>query len=98
MCIRDRAMAMERPVLSTPVGIAREVIDPPETGLLCASPETEALAAGLHALLELRPRWAKIGAAARRRVERFSAEAMAKRHQELYAQWLNAAAGQDSMR
>ena len=90
------AMAMGRPVLSTPVGIAREVITPPQNGLLSASPEPEALAVGLRALLELRPRWAEIGAAARRRVEGFTAEAMAKRHQELYVRWLNAA-GHDSM-
>jgi len=82
------AMAMARPVLSTPVGIAPELIEPGETGLLCASPEPGALAEGLRRMLALRSQWPAIGAAARRRVSGLTALSMAARYQNLYAAWL----------
>jgi glycosyltransferase involved in cell wall biosynthesis len=82
------AMAMARPVLSTPVGIATEVIAPDATGVLCSSSDAEALAAGLEEILALRPRWRELGMAARRRVEGFTAAAMAERYCQLYEQWM----------
>jgi glycosyltransferase involved in cell wall biosynthesis len=82
------AMAMGRPVVSTPVGIAPEVIDPPHSGVLTAAAEPESLAAGLEEMLALRATWTDMGQAARRRVRTFTASAMADRHQELYAEWL----------
>jgi glycosyltransferase involved in cell wall biosynthesis len=82
------AMAMARPVLSTPVGIAPEVIVPGQTGLLCSPPEPAALARGLRNMLALRSSWPEIGAAARRRVENFTARSTARRYGDLYAKWL----------
>jgi glycosyltransferase involved in cell wall biosynthesis len=82
------AMAMARPVLSTPVGIATEVIAPDATGVLCSSSETRALAAGLEEILALRPRWRELGMAARRRVQGFTATAMAERYLQLYERWI----------
>ena len=82
------AMAMARPVLSTPVGIAPEVIVSGETGLLCPSPDPSALARCLQEMLALRSSWPAIGASARRRVEGFTATSMASRYSELYAHWL----------
>jgi glycosyltransferase involved in cell wall biosynthesis len=83
------AMAMGRPVLSTPVGIAPEVIAPGETGLLCSSHDPSALAAGLRGMLAWRLVWPAIGAAARRRVAGFTAASTASRYRELYGQWLS---------
>jgi glycosyltransferase involved in cell wall biosynthesis len=83
------AMAMARPVLSTAVGIAPEVITSRQTGLLAASPDSSALAQGLREMLMLRPHWRTIGAAARRRVKGFTAAAMARRYEELYTRWLS---------
>jgi len=83
------AMAMARPVVSTPVGIAPEVITPGETGLLCSSPEPDALAAGLHEMLALRHSWPEMGQQARRRIRDFTAASMANRYHELYARWLS---------
>ncbi len=83
------AMAMARPVLSTPVGVAPEVISQKETGLLCASSEPDALARGLGDMLALRAAWPEMGAAAHRRVQGFTATSMASRYQELYARWLS---------
>jgi glycosyltransferase involved in cell wall biosynthesis len=85
------AMAMARPVLSTPVGIAREVIAPGETGLLCSSSDSSALARGLSEMLALRASWSTIGAAARSRVQGLTAASMANRYTELYARWLSEA-------
>jgi glycosyltransferase involved in cell wall biosynthesis len=85
------AMAMARPVLSTPVGIAPEVITSRETGILSASADADALARALHQMMALRSSWPAIGAAARRRVGRFTAASMATRYSELYAQWLSEA-------
>jgi glycosyltransferase involved in cell wall biosynthesis len=83
------AMAMARPVLSTRVGIAPEVIRPGETGFLSCSHEPSALADGLRQMLAVRTRWPSIGAAARRRVEGFTATSMAGRYRDLYARWLS---------
>ena len=82
------AMAMARPVVSTPVGIAPEVIRAGETGVLCSSPEPDALAAGLKEMLALRDSWPEIGERARRRIQGFTAASMASRYQDLYARWL----------
>jgi len=82
------AMAMARPVLSTPVGIAPEVIVSGETGVLCSSPDPSALARCLREMMALRSSWPAIGASARRRVEGFTAASMASRYSELYARWL----------
>jgi glycosyltransferase involved in cell wall biosynthesis len=83
------AMAMARPVLSTRVGIAPEVIKSGETGFLSSSPEPSALADGLREMLALRTHWPSIGAAARRRVEGFTAASMAGRYRDLYTHWLS---------
>jgi glycosyltransferase involved in cell wall biosynthesis len=81
------AMAMARPVLTTPVGIAPEVIRPGETGVLCQTSDEVYLAGGLRTMLDLRGRWPAIGASARRAVEGFTAACTARRYQDLYAQW-----------
>jgi glycosyltransferase involved in cell wall biosynthesis len=84
------AMAMERPVLTTPVGIAPVIIEPGRTGVLCAGTDTQALTAGLRTILELRPQWDQLGRAARIRVEGMTAERMADDYLALYAKWLPA--------
>jgi glycosyltransferase involved in cell wall biosynthesis len=81
------AMAMARPILSTPVGIAGEIVGP-DTGILAASPSIDDLAAALRALLQARDRWPAMGVAARDRVSGFTAEAMAARYEQLYGRFL----------
>ncbi len=83
------AMAMGLPVLSTPVGIAPEVIGS-GSGVLTSGSDAVALADGLQTLLERRPSWPQMGASARQRVQGFTAERMAARYQELYGEWLRA--------
>lgn len=86
------AMTMARPVLSTAVGIAPEVVTP-QTGVLAASPSVHDLSAAFGALVALRDRWPEMGAAARRQVAGFTAAAMTERHEELYRTWLKADRG-----
>lgn len=83
------AMAMGKPVLTTPVGIAPEVITHAETGFFAAVPSVEALQAALRELLAARPVWDTIGQAARDRVSGFGAATMAGRYASLYADWLS---------
>ena len=82
------AMAMEKPVLSTPVGIAPEVIKPRFNGLLTSDVSCDALEGGLCELLAVRPHWQEIGTAARSAVQPFTATQMAARYTELYNRWL----------
>ncbi len=85
------AMAMGLPVLSTPVGVAPEVIEAPRSGLLTSGSDAGALAQGLRRLLELRSSWPQMGASARAQVGGFTAQRMALRYQQLYGEWLRAA-------
>jgi glycosyltransferase involved in cell wall biosynthesis len=87
------AMAMGRPVLSTPVGIAPEVIESGATGVLARATGTDALADGLRELVALRPRWGELGASARARVAGFTARGMADAYEALYERWLAEKAG-----
>ena len=86
------AMAMGKPVLSTPVGIAPEVITTGESGLLTTGSTVGELVSGLKLLLSMRPRWGAVGAAARARVADFTAARMAEQYRKLYAAWLREAA------
>lgn len=80
------AMSLARPVLSTRVGIAPEVIQDGVTGVLSEGHDSSDLAAGMERLMGLRARWPEMGSAARRDASRFTATAMARRYQGLYAE------------
>jgi glycosyltransferase involved in cell wall biosynthesis/GT2 family glycosyltransferase len=82
------AMAMARPVVSTDVGIAGDVIEDGVSGVLARSPDPEGLASALRRMLESRDRWPQIGAEARRRVQGFTADTMVRAYEESYARWL----------
>jgi glycosyltransferase involved in cell wall biosynthesis len=84
------AMAMGKPVLSTPVGVAPEVVKSGESGVLCASSGRADLERGLRDLLSLRDRWAELGLAGRERVSGFTASATVRTYERLYRTWLNA--------
>jgi glycosyltransferase involved in cell wall biosynthesis len=86
------AMAMARPVLSTPVGIAPEVIEQRQTGVLGIGSGVAALSDGLRELVAVRPRWKEIGAAARIAVSGFTATGTAAQQMELYRAWSGEAA------
>jgi glycosyltransferase involved in cell wall biosynthesis len=85
------AMAMATPVLSTPVGIAPEVLSSPGAGILVEDASPEALAEGLTQMLNRRSEWPAMGAEARRRATQFTAAHMVRRYLELYERWLSCA-------
>jgi glycosyltransferase involved in cell wall biosynthesis len=82
------AMAMARPVLTTPVGIAPEVVDDGVTGFLAETAHPEALADGIARVVSARACWTEVGRAARQAVQGFTATVMATRYEQLYRKWL----------
>jgi glycosyltransferase involved in cell wall biosynthesis len=71
------AMAMAKPVVATRTGGIPDIVVPGETGMLVAPGDSEALASAIGALLDDKSRWAALGQAGRKRVERlFTVEAM----------------------
>jgi glycosyltransferase involved in cell wall biosynthesis len=85
-------MAMRKPVLSTPVGVAPEVIEDGRSGFLAAGPDPAQLDAAMMRALARRGDWAKIGEAARQRVLSFTADRWVKAHEDAYESWLSGAA------
>jgi glycosyltransferase involved in cell wall biosynthesis len=84
------AMAMAKPVVCTPVGIAPEVVVSGTSGILCESASRAAIAGGLRTILGVDHQWGTIGAAARESVGGFTARAMARNYKVLYSSWLQA--------
>jgi len=83
------AMAAGLPVVSTPVGIAPDLVADGESGLLAADGSPEALASALRRALELQSRWPDMGAEAQRRAQRFRARDMVAQYEELYLHLVN---------
>jgi glycosyltransferase involved in cell wall biosynthesis len=80
------AMAAGRPVVATAVGGTPELIEDGQSGLLVPRHDPAALAAAIERLLDDPALAARLGAAARRRVEtRFAPETSVKRLLALYA-------------
>jgi glycosyltransferase involved in cell wall biosynthesis len=71
------AMAMAKPVVATRTGGIPDIVVPGETGMLVTPGDSEALASAIDALLDDKSRWAALGQAGRKRVERlFTVDAM----------------------
>ena len=79
------AMAMEKPVVATPVGGNAELVRDGVTGCLVPAEDPVALAAAVEGLLADPVRRARLGAAGRAHVERrHSMEAMVARYVDVY--------------
>ena len=87
-------MAAGRPIVATAVGGNVELVEDGIHGLLVPPGDPAALAAAVFRLLA-NPEFAAIlGAAARKRAaERFSRQAMVRRHEEFYCRLMNGVAG-----
>jgi glycosyltransferase involved in cell wall biosynthesis len=80
------AMRAGLPVVATNVGSIREAVVDGETGLLVPPESAEALAAAIAELLDDEPRRIELGRRGRDRARRlFTAEAMARAYEQLYA-------------
>jgi glycosyltransferase involved in cell wall biosynthesis len=81
------AMSAGLPVVATDVGSVREAVVDGETGLLVAPESVQALTAALAQLLDDEPRRIELGRRGRDRVQRlFTADAMARAYERLYAE------------
>jgi glycosyltransferase involved in cell wall biosynthesis len=83
------AMSLGIPVVSTDVGVARELVEDDVTGVLVPPGDLDHLRSGLERVIEQQPLWPAMGAEARRRVERFSAAPAVVRHEAQYAAWFD---------
>jgi glycosyltransferase involved in cell wall biosynthesis len=77
-------MAMRRPVVATPVGIARDIIEDGVSGFRVDGTDASALVEAMSRALESRDRWPEIGGEARRRALTFTPERWVKAHESLY--------------
>lgn len=83
------AMAMAKPVVSTRVGIAPDVIEDGVSGIEISGTDPESLTNAMARAIAWRERWPALGEEARRRVLPFTAERWVRRHEELYARRLS---------
>jgi glycosyltransferase involved in cell wall biosynthesis len=82
------AMAMGCPVVSTPVGIAPDVVENGVTGVLADGCGPAELESALREALWMRQRWPAMGNAARERALGFPAERMVRTYESLYLELL----------
>ncbi len=78
------AMAMARPVVSTPVGIAPDVVEDGVSGIQVRGTDQESIRAAIGQALQTRELWPQLGAEARRRALRFTPEGWVRAYEELY--------------
>jgi glycosyltransferase involved in cell wall biosynthesis len=78
------AMAMRRPVVATPVGIAGDVIEDGVSGVRIDGTDVDSLVEAMSRAIEWRHRWSEIGAEARRRALTFTPERWVEAHECLY--------------
>jgi glycosyltransferase involved in cell wall biosynthesis len=78
------AMAMRRPVVATPVGIAGDVIEDGVSGVRIGGTDVDSLVEAMSRALEWRERWPELGAEARRRALTFTPERWVNAHERLY--------------
>ncbi len=82
------ACALGKPVVSTKVGIACELIEDHVSGFLVPNAHPTALRDGLEAILKERSRWEEMGREGKRRVQRFSAKKIVPTYEAQYLKWL----------
>ena len=78
------AMAMRRPVVATPVGIAGDVLEDGVNGIRIGGTDVDSIIEAMSRALEWRDRWPQLGAEARRRVLKFTPERWIEAHERLY--------------
>jgi glycosyltransferase involved in cell wall biosynthesis len=82
------AFALSKPVVSTEVGISREIIENGVNGFLVPVGDPVALREGLEKILEARGRWEEMGRDGRRRVQQFAMEKVVPAYEAQYVAWL----------
>jgi glycosyltransferase involved in cell wall biosynthesis len=91
------AMAAGKPILSTAVGIAPEVVTE-ETGVLVSPSDPEALTRGLERLLSMRDQWEAMGRYAQHLAHQFTAVKMVAAYEAHAEEWLAASRAEPAPR
>jgi glycosyltransferase involved in cell wall biosynthesis len=84
------AFVSGKPVVSTNVGVAREIIENGVNGFVVPTGDCEALRKALEAILRMRDHWPEMGEEGHRRVKEFSAEKIVPVYEAQYLEWLGA--------
>jgi glycosyltransferase involved in cell wall biosynthesis len=82
------AFALCKPVVSTDVGVSREVVKDGINGFLVPTDNPESLRQALEKMLNARGRWEEMGRDGQQRIQRFSAEKIAPAYEAKYIEWL----------
>ncbi len=82
------AFALGKPVISTDVGISREIIENGVNGLLVPTGDTQALQEALGKIMQCQDRWAEMGRDGQRRVQQFAIEKIVPAYEAQYIAWL----------
>jgi len=82
------AFALSKPVVSTEVGISREIIENGVNGFLVPVSDPVALREALENILRARDRWEEMGRDGERRVQQFEMEKVVPAYEAQYVAWL----------
>ncbi len=82
------AFALLKPVVSTDVGISREIVENDVNGFLVPVGDPVALREALQKILRARSRWEEMGRNGRRRVQQFAMEKVVPACEAQYIAWL----------
>ncbi|KXK07289.1 MAG: group 1 glycosyl transferase [Acidobacteria bacterium OLB17] len=82
------AFALGKPILSTPVGVAPEVIVDGENGFFLKDGEPVSIAEGFRKIITERHRWSKMGENGAAAAEKFEIRKTQSLCDEMYLQWL----------
>jgi glycosyltransferase involved in cell wall biosynthesis len=82
------ALALGIPVVSSDVGVLREIMGDDLTGRLFPPGDEPALVGALQAMLQQRDRWPLMGQQGRQRIELFDGAQVIPRYEAQYLAWL----------
>lgn len=82
------AFAQRLPVVSTAVGISRDIVCDGKTGFLVPPGNVEALGTAMEQMLNCQSQWSQMGAAGYQIVQQFSVEKIIPRYEAQYLEWL----------
>ncbi len=82
------AFALGKPIVTTSVGVAPEIIVDDENGYLVNDSDADSLHSGIQNMLAARDRWTEMGRHGRTLSERFEVRDTQKRCDDLYLEWL----------
>lgn len=84
------AMAMEKPVICTDVGIAREIIEDGKNGFVVPTGDAEKFTEAMEKIIALRENWNEIGKINCELAKKLTAEKMVAGYEACYIKWLKA--------